>query len=147
MITLALGIGGTTATYSAIDAILLRSAPVADPDRVVSVYMLYAARATANPAAGDQVGGASYPDYADLRDSNVLDGLAAFAGVELTVDMNGARERIEGQVVSGNFFAVLGISAVIGRTFTPEDDRIGHRFVSPSSPMPPGSGGSAATQG
>jgi len=125
VITLALGIGGTTATYSAIDAILLRSAPVADPDRVVNVYMLYAARATANPAAGDQVGGASYPDYADLRDSSVLDGLAAFAGVELTVDMNGARERIEGQVVTGNFFDVLGVPAVIGRTFTPEDDRIG----------------------
>src|SRR6185295_10281913 len=81
VITLALGIGGTTATYSAIDAILLRSAPVADPERVVNTYMLYAARATANPAGGDQVGNASYPDYADLRDSNVLDRLAAFSSI------------------------------------------------------------------
>ena len=97
MITLALGMGGTTATYSAIDAILLRNAPVAEPERVVNVYMLYAARATANPAAGDQVGGASYPDYADLRDSNVLDGLAAFAGVELTLGMNGAPSASKGK--------------------------------------------------
>src|SRR5918996_695998 len=125
VITLALGMGGTTATYSAIDAILLRSAPVAEPERVVNVYMLYAARATANPAAGDQVGGASYPDYADLRDSNVLGGLAAFSSVQLTLDINGAPERIEGQVATGNFFDVLGIPSVVGRTFTPEDDRIG----------------------
>ncbi len=125
VITLALGIGGTTATYSAIDAILLRSASVADPDRVVSTYMLYAARAAANPAAGDQVGNASYPDYADLRDSNVLDGLAAFSGIALTLDANGTPEQINGQVVTGNFFDVLGVPAAVGRTFTPEDDRLG----------------------
>jgi putative ABC transport system permease protein len=125
VVTLALGIGGTTAAYSAIDAIFLRSAPVTDPDRIVSAYMLYPARVTANPAAGDQVGNASYPDYADLRDSNVLDGLAAFTGIALTLDMNGTPERIEGQAVSGNFFDVLGVPAAIGRTFAPEDDRIG----------------------
>ena len=125
VITLALGIGGTTVTYSAIDAILLRSAPVTNPDRVVSAYMLYAARSTANPAAGDQVGNTSYPDYLDLRDSHILDGLAAFNGVSLTLEVNGTPERIEGQVVTGNFFDVLGVPAAVGRTFTPEDDRIG----------------------
>ncbi len=125
VMTLALGIGGTSTIYSAIDAILLRSAPIADPDRVVSGYMLYPARATANPAAGDQVGTASYPDYADLRDSNGLDGLAAFNGIALTLDVNGTPERIEGQVVTGNFFDVLGVPAALGRTLNPEDDRIG----------------------
>jgi predicted permease len=125
VITLALGIGGTTATYSAIDAILLQSVPVAEPDRVVNVYMLYAARATTNPAAGDQVGGASYLDYVELRDSNVLEGLAAFDDVELSLDTNGASERIEGQVVTGNFFDVLGVRPIIGRTFTPDEDRVG----------------------
>ncbi len=125
VITLALGIGGTAATYSAIDAILLRKPPVADPDRVVSAYMRYAARATANPAAGDQVGSASYPDYADLRDSNVLDGLAAFSGIQLTLDVNGTPERVNGQVVTGNFFDVLGVPAVVGRTLQPDDDRLG----------------------
>jgi predicted permease len=125
VITLALGMGGTTATYSAIDAILLRSAPVAEPERVVNVYMLYAARATANPAVGDQLGGASYPNYADLRDSNVLDGLAAYSTVQLTLDTNGVPERIEGQIATGNFFDVLGVRSVVGRTLTPEDDRVG----------------------
>ena len=125
VITLALGIGGTTAAYSAIDAILLQSVPVAEPDRVVHVYMLYAARATANPAAGDQVGAGSYPDYSDLRDSNVLDGLAAYADVALALDADGPPERIEGQVVSGNFFDVLGVRPVVGRAFAPEEDRVG----------------------
>ena len=125
VVTLALGIGGTTAAYSAIDAILLRSAPVADPDRVVNAYMLYPARVTANPAGGDQVGNTSYLDYADLRDSKVLDGLAAFSGISLTLDTNGTPERIDSQVVTGNYFDVLGVPAAIGRTFTPDDDRIG----------------------
>ena len=125
VVTLALGIGGTTAAYSAIDAILLRSAPVTNPDRVVNAYMLYSARITTNPAAGDQVGSASYPDYADLRDSNVLNGLAAFSGIALTLDANGTAEQINGQVVTGNFFDVLGVPAAIGRTFTPDDDRTG----------------------
>jgi putative ABC transport system permease protein len=125
VITMAFGVGGTTATYSAIDAILMKSAPVAEPNRVVSVYMLYAARATANPAAGDQVGGASYPDYTDLRDSNVLDGLAAFADVALSLHTNETAERIEGQVVTGNFFEVLGVRPLIGRTFTADEDRVG----------------------
>ena len=124
VVTLALGIGGTAATYSAIDAIVLRKPPIADPDRVVSVYMLYAARATVNPGAGDQVGGASYLDYVDLRDSKVLDGLAAFTGVEVTVDLNREAQRIPGQLVTGNFFDVLGVPAAVGRTFNTEEDRL-----------------------
>src|SRR4029079_18520517 len=124
VVTLGLGIGGTAATYSAIDAIVLRKPPIADPDRVVSVYMLYAARATANPSAGNQVGGASYLDYVDLRDSKVLDGLAAFTGVEVTVDLNREAQRIPGQLVSGNFFDVLGVPAAVGRTFNTEEDRL-----------------------
>ena len=125
VITLALGIGATAALYTAIDAILLRRPPVADPDRVVNAYMLYPARATANPAAGDQVGSASYPDYADLRDGNIFDGLAAFTSILLTLDTNGTPEQIVGQVVTGNFFDVLGVPAVVGRTLKPEDDRLG----------------------
>ncbi|HTG99619.1 MAG TPA: ABC transporter permease [Vicinamibacterales bacterium] len=125
VITLALGIGGTAVAYSAIDAIVLRRPPITDPDRVVSAYMLYAARATTNPAAGNQVGGASYLDYVDLRDSHVLHGLAAFTGVEVTVDLDGEPQRIPGQLVTGNFFEVLGVPAAIGRTLNMDDDRLG----------------------
>jgi hypothetical protein len=71
------------------------------------------------------VGGASSPEYADLRDSNVLGGLAAFSTVQLTFGIKDTPERIEGRVATGNFFDVLGVPSVVGRTFTPEDDRIG----------------------
>ena len=125
VITLALGIGGTAAVFSAVDAVLLKSAPVAEPDRVVSVYTVWAARATANPGAGDQLGNSSYPDYADLRDSGVLGGLATFAGISLTLDTGGLTERIDAQVVSGNYFDVIGVRPAAGRTFSPEEDRIG----------------------
>ena len=125
VITLALGIGGTAAVFSAVDAVLLKSAPVAEPDRVVSVYTVWAARATANPGAGDQLGTSSYPDYADLRDSGVLGGLATFAGISLTLDTDGLTERIDAQVVSGNYFDVLGVRPAAGRAFSPEEDRIG----------------------
>jgi predicted permease len=105
--------------------VLLQSAAVADPDRVVNVYTVWAARATANPGAGDQLGNSSYPDYTDLRDSGVLGGLAAFSGISLTLDTGGLTERIDAQVVSGNYFDVTGVRPAAGRTFSPEEDRIG----------------------
>jgi predicted permease len=125
VVTLAFGIGATAVIFSAIDAVLLRDAPVADPERVVSVYMQYAARATTNPAGGPQVGGASYLDYTDLRASGVLADLATFGNTEISLDAEGGAERIEAQIVSGNYFDVLGVRPAIGRTFTPTDDARG----------------------
>ncbi len=75
VVTLALGIGATTTVFSRIDAVLLRHPAIAEPDRVVSVHSVWAARATANPSRGDQLGTASYPDYVDLRDSASCKGL------------------------------------------------------------------------
>jgi predicted permease len=125
VITLALGIGGTAAVFSAVDAVLLKSVPVAEPDRVVNVFTVWAARATTNPGAGAQLGTSSYPDYVDLRDSGVLGGLATFAGISLTLDIDGITERIGGQVVSGNYFDVTGVRPAAGRAFNPDEDRIG----------------------
>jgi predicted permease len=125
VVTLALGIGATAVIFSAIDAVILRAAPVADPERVVSVYMQYAARATTNPAGAPQVGGASYLDYTDLRASGVLADLATFGNTDISLDAEGGAERIEAQIVSGNYFDVLGVRPAIGRTFTPTDDARG----------------------
>ena len=120
--TLALGIGATAVIFSAIDAVLLRDAPVAPPERVVSVYIQYAPRATTNPARGPQLGGASYLDYTDLRASGVLADLATLGNTEISLDAEGGAERVEAQIVSGNYFDVLGVRAAIGRTLTPPDD-------------------------
>jgi len=125
VITLAGGIGATAAIFSAVDAVLLKSVPVAEPSRVVHVYTVSSARATTNPNGGPQLGSSSYPDYVDLRDSGVLDGLTAFADIRLSLDTEGVTEPIDGVVVSGNYFDVLGVRPVVGRAFSLEEDRAG----------------------
>ena len=96
VITLAVGIGATATIFSAVDAVLLKAAPFAEPARVVNVFTVWA-RATSNANGGDQVGTSAYPDYAELRDSGALEGLAAFAGISLSLDAAGVTDRIPQQ--------------------------------------------------
>jgi hypothetical protein len=117
IVTLALGIGANSIIFSAVDAVLLRDVPhVAHPDGVVDVYT----------SSGDNPhSSSSYPDYFDLRDSGTFASLAAYNPVSMTLDANGHLEALSGQIVSGNYFEVLGITIPFGRGFTPDDDRIG----------------------
>ena len=116
MLTLALGIGANAVIFSAIDAVLLRDAPVADPDRVAVVY---------TTSGNERFSTSGYPDYVDLRDSGVFESLAASAPIALALDVNGVTEPIVGEVVSGNYFDVLGVRISAGRSFAPEEDRSG----------------------
>jgi len=120
---LALGVGATATIFSAVDAVLLKTFPVARPDSVVSVHTLQSIPATGNRRAGNQFSTSSYPDYVDLRDSGILQGLAAYAPVALILDAGGISERIDGQIVSGNYFDVLGVRPVMGRGFLEDEDR------------------------
>jgi predicted permease len=114
--TLALGIGANTAIFSAVDAVLLRDAFVADPESLVDVYT----------SSGDNpYSNSSYPDYFNLRDSGTFASLAAYTAISVTMDANGYPEPIAGQLVSGNYFEALGIAPSLGRAFTPDDDRPG----------------------
>jgi predicted permease len=113
--TLALGIGANAAIFSAVDAILLRSAPVADPARVVSVY-------TSSSDGRAPQSSSSYLDYVDLRDRGPLAGLAAFSGIALAYDGREGAEQINGEIVTGNYFEVLGVTPALGRAFAPEED-------------------------
>ena len=124
ILSLALGIGGTTTIFSAVDGVLLRPLPYAEPGRLVMV-------SATNPMTGGGTptrrGGSLSPgDYLDYRDSaTLLDGLAwVYPGpVRLTGD--GLPEQALAGQVSGNFFSVLGVTAIAGRTFVPADDRPG----------------------
>jgi len=114
--TLALGIGANSVIFSAVDAVLLRDAPVTDPDTVVDVYT----------SSGSTLHSrSSYPDYFDLRDSGTFASLAAYTDVPITMDVHGQPEPVAGELVSGNYFEVLGITMAIGRGFAPDEDRIG----------------------
>jgi putative ABC transport system permease protein len=107
--SIALGVGVNTAIFSLVNALLLRPLPVPDPERVVNVY----------PGAETT----SYIDYRRYRDSNdVFEGLVGHAIVSLNLKTDLEPERVFGQVVTGNYFSVLGVNPVLGRGFLPEED-------------------------
>jgi predicted permease len=115
VITLALGIGANTAIFSLVNAVLLRSLPVERASEVVSVAVR---------GKDDSMSAFSYPNYRDFRDRNeTLSGLLVYRFVPLSLSRSGANERVWGFEVSGNYFDVLGVKAIRGRTFLPEEDK------------------------
>ena len=109
--TLALAIGANTTTFSALNQFLLRPLPVERPKELVFLN---------NHGGVTQ----SYPNYLDFRDRNrTLSGLIAYRIAAVGMSQDGKNSHIWGFEASGNYFDVLGIHAVIGRTFTPEDDQ------------------------
>lgn len=118
VLTLALGIGANAAIFSLLDQVLIQSLPVANPDQLV-VLSAY------DPKDGPDIDGAfSYAMYQDLRDRNsVFSGVIARGGTQMNVTYGDQTERVHGELVSGNFFEVLGVRPWAGRFFTQEDDR------------------------
>jgi predicted permease len=115
VVTLALGIGANTAIFTLANGALLRPLPVEEPDRLVSVF---------TSQNGEGYNHSSYPDYRDLRDKDsAFSGLAAHFYYPMSLKGSGQPEVITGQVVTGNFFNVLGVKPVLGRTFNPDDDQ------------------------
>ncbi len=112
--TLAVGIAATTTVFSWIDSTLLRPIPgVADPARLVTFE-------TVAPDGGWMA--SSYADFRDFRDHlKSISGLAASRLEVFSVGPPEHAERVWGEMVSGNYFAVLGVSAETGRTFTPDE--------------------------
>jgi predicted permease len=127
ILTLALGIGTTTAIYSLIDGVLLKPLPLPQPDQLVAAYT-----EEAHPGQSPSHGGTSYPNYLDWRDRNhTFTQLAAYAGDgRLISRANG----MDGAVlpicrVTANYFDALGVQPILGRNFTPDDDQAGHHVV------------------
>ena len=111
---IALGVGANTALFSFANALFLQPLAVAQPGRLISLFHL-------GNAGG--YSSFSYPDYVELRDqSAVLSGLAAWSTIELDLGRPSV-ERIQAQIVSGNYFDVLGVNAAKGRMFHADDDR------------------------
>ena len=118
VLTLALGIGANAAIFSLLDQVLLQSLPVANPDQLV---VLSAYDPKEGPGGDSSF---SYPMYQDLRDRNsVFSGVIARGGTQMNVSYGDQTERVRGELVSGNFYEVLGVRPWIGRLFTAEDDR------------------------
>lgn len=118
--SLALGIGANTAIFGLMDQVMLRLLPVKDPQQMVLL-------GRSGPNFG-RVNGSntySYPMYKEIRDRNqVFAGVIARYNTPLAMSFKGSTERVNADLVSGNFFDVLGVNAVRGRLLTPEDDKI-----------------------
>jgi putative ABC transport system permease protein len=126
VLSLGLAIGATTAVFSVVNAFLIRPLGIEDIDRVVRVYENYAP--AGQPPDTYSVSGANYVQWRE-HGANVLDGLAAGTFRSLNLTGLGDPERIGGAAVSANFFPLLGIEPVLGRNFTPEEDRPGANRV------------------
>jgi predicted permease len=127
ILTLGLGIGANTAIFSLMDQLLLRLLPVSHPEELVQLD-------GPGPFNGRTMNDRtfSYPMYQDFRDRNdVLSGTIARAGFDATLVEQGQAERVNVELVSGNFFEVLGVRPVLGRAIAPDDDRVraGHPVV------------------
>jgi predicted permease len=112
-----IGIGLNTAVFSLIDALLLRPPAVASPERLVHVY---------SSVPGDFLSHApmAYPDYEAIRDgTQSFAGTAAYAWYPLALDRGDASELLLGEVVSGSYFATLGVAPALGRALSEDDDR------------------------
>ncbi len=120
VLSLALGIGANTAIFSLLDQVLLRLLPVKEPRQLAAIQW----RGFTN-ASNFGSGTISYPFYKDIRDHNqTFSGVFGRFPVALSVGYQGQTERVSGELVTGNYFDVLGVPAAIGRTFTPDDDRV-----------------------
>jgi putative ABC transport system permease protein len=128
ILSLALGIGANTAIFSLIDQILLRKLPVAAPEQLVMLYQR-------GPHNGSNMGTRmhSYPLYQDLQTrAEPLAEVLCRRLVPASVSIDNRTERVQAEMVSGNYFSMLGVKPALGRVFnSAEDDQIyqGHPVV------------------
>jgi predicted permease len=121
VVSLALGIGANTAIFSLLNQVTLRSLPVADPERLVMLHSKYEPQGTSTSDNGQTV--YSNPMYRDLRDHDeAFSGVIARMGAGVTLTGQGNAEQARAEIVSGNFFQVLGVGAAMGRVLRADDD-------------------------
>src|SRR5580700_3340645 len=121
VLSLALGIGANTVIFSLLDQVLLRSLPVRHPEQLVLFTANGPRRGSVNTEYDDTFT-FSYPMYRDFRDrAPDLAGVIAWFPIAASLSMSGQTERVSANLVSGNFFEVLGAGTAIGRPIVPDD--------------------------
>ncbi|MCP3142613.1 ABC transporter permease [Pyxidicoccus xibeiensis] len=116
VLVLALGIGANASLFSVLNAVLLRPLPFPEPERLVIVQQ----------AKQGELGGVSYPNLLDWRASSTsFERLAVYTGTRFTLSGQGEAERVSGVIASADLFPLLGTAPALGRTFWPEEDRLG----------------------
>ena len=117
ILTLALGIGANTAIFSVVNGVLLNPLPFHNPDQLVSMFQ---------EIPNFKNGSISYPNFLDWQRMNTtFAGMAAYRSTGFNLSGIGEPERLHGEMISAGFFEILGVNPIIGRTFTPDEDRLG----------------------
>ena len=123
IVTLALGIGANAAVFTLFDQVLLRMLPVEKPKELVRFEWKGAFSGSASSFGGDDHNYFSYPMYKDLRDQNkVFQGMLAADRTGVGVSWRNQAENEDAEVVTGNYFQLLGLKPAVGRLLTQQDD-------------------------
>src|SRR5688500_2803607 len=123
VLTLALGIAATTATFTVVNAVLLRKLPVANPERVVVIHN----QLPKINLPRTSVSALHYIDYS--RQTDAFESTAAFATRNVNLTGVAMPERLQAGRVTASFFPTLGINPVAGRFFAADEDRTGNERV------------------
>jgi len=122
VLTLAVGIGANASIFSLVNQVLLKKLPVREPDRLVTLQFAGSDTGHTDSWGGGENIQFSYPMYRDLRDQNsVFEGMLAVYPVQVGVQWHNTPSLARSEVVSGNYFSVLGVTPELGRLFVPED--------------------------
>jgi putative ABC transport system permease protein len=118
IITLALGIGANTAIFSLVRGVLLRPLPFSQPERLIGIRESKIGEGNANPMA--------WRSFAEFRDrAQTLESITAYVNWTPDIEQADGTMRVQGARVSPSYFKVLGVQPVLGRDFTPEDNKVG----------------------
>jgi predicted permease len=124
ILTLALGIGANTAIFSVVNAVVLRPLPFPHADRLVSVETVSTRNGVPAPSSSD------YPDFFDWRARNqVFSHIATYRDAQFTLSGMNEPLHLSAEVVSSDFFAVLGVAPRLGRDFLAEDEKPDHDVI------------------
>jgi predicted permease len=117
ILSLGLGIGANTTIFSVTNALFLQSVPVVEPSRLLKVYTTDKKNPGFQPLSH-----LNWKDYA--RDGEVFEGVLGYDWAPMSLNTGGEPQVLFGQLVSGNYFDLLGVRAAVGRTFGPREDEV-----------------------
>jgi putative ABC transport system permease protein len=122
VLTLAVGIGANAAIFSLVDQVLLRRLPINEPERLVMLKFTGSDTGHTSSYGGDPGHYFSYPMYRDLRDQNsMFEGMLCMFPAQVGVQWHDAPSLANSELVSGNYFSVLGLKPALGRLFISQD--------------------------
>src|SRR5947208_10097885 len=117
VLTLALGMGANTVIFSVVNGVLLSPLPFFQPDQLVTLH---------ENKPNFEGGSVSYPNFRDWqKDNHTFSAMAIARTYAFSLTGVGEAEQISGEFISSDFFPVLGVQPVIGRTFTEDEEKIG----------------------